>query len=58
MEEVLAPMIKLIDKIGYRFGHDGLMTCPGQVIWKGIETALDMHRIDKGLTMESARGVI
>ena len=42
-------MIKLINKIGYRFSYDSLMTNPDQVIWKGAETTLDMHCIGKEL---------
>ena len=40
---------KLYKKIGYRHGKAGLMMNSDQVIWKVIDTALDIHCISKVL---------
>ena len=46
---MLAPLIVLIDKIGYKTSQAGLLTYPEYVIWKGAETFIDIQWIRAGI---------
>ena len=55
MEEILALMINLIDKLGYALSQAGLLVHLDLVIWKVLETGLDTHCL-KGVKIEYVRG--
>ena len=49
MGKVLALMINLINKVVNMFDYASLIMCLDEIIYEGINTALDAYCISKGL---------
>jgi len=43
MNDILPPLMEMIDRVGYKVGQTGLLTYPDFVIWKGYETVIDIQ---------------
>ena len=49
MNDTLAPLMEIIDRVGYKSSQAGLLIYQDYVIWKGVETYIDIQRIRAGL---------
>ena len=49
MNEILPTALDFIDRIECKFNQAGLLTYPDFVVWKGLETSLDVQQLRSGL---------
>jgi len=45
MNDTLALLMEIINRVGYKSDQAGLLTYPDYVIWKGVETYIDIQQI-------------
>ena len=43
MNIMLVSLMEIIDRVGYKSDQAGLLTYPDYVIWKGVETYIDIQ---------------
>ena len=53
IDETLVLILDFIHRIGHKFSQADLLTCLDFVMWKGLETSIDMQRLRSGLILNN-----